>query len=233
MTAARSVRVSHPTKLGDALAAVGIRSGRPVLAVVGGASGLGQQDLEAVTGLLRFLVPALDRWDAAVVDGGTDSGVMRALGQVREGAGATFPLIGVAAEGTVVLPGTDGSDAGVDVEPRHTHLVLVPGDEWGDEGSWLAAVATAVAGGSPSATLVLNGGDLTFADAEHSLAAERPVLVVSGSGRTADAIAAVGSGGAADERATRIAGSSRTQVVSLDDPVGTLETLRLSLGGSP
>jgi hypothetical protein len=230
--------VSDPAELGGALAGLGIRCGRPVLAVVGGASGLGQQDLAAVTGLLRYLVPALERWDAAVVDGGTDSGVMRALGEVREGAAASFPLIGVAAEGTVVRPDEAGSGAGVELEPRHTHVVLVPGDEWGDEASWLAAVATAVAGGSPSATLVLNGGELTFVDAEHSLAVDRPLLVVSGSGRTADAIAAAGSGGSADtagpadERATRIAASPRTQVVSLDDPAGTLEALRVSLGGS-
>ena len=233
MTLTRSVRVSHPEELDAALADLGVRCGRPVLAVVGGASGLGPDDLAAVTGLLRFLVPALEVWGAAVVDGGTDSGVMRALGEVREATAATFPLIGVAAAGTVVLPGTDGAADGVALDPRHTHAVLVPGDEWGDEAWWLAAVATAVAGASPSATLVLNGGAITFADAEHSLAVDRPVVVVSGSGRTADAIAVASAGGPADERAGRIAGSPRTRVVALDDPEGAVAALRDILAAGP
>ena len=50
------------------------------------------------------LVPVVVRVGASVVDGGTDAGVMRAMG-ARSDADAPFQLVGVAAAGTVPSPG--------------------------------------------------------------------------------------------------------------------------------
>jgi hypothetical protein len=244
------VRLADPTGVADALAELGVRPGRPVLTVVGGAGGLGDERLEAIAGLLLTIVPALDQWGAAVVYGGTDSGVMRLLGDAREAAGAAFPLIAVAAAGTVVAqagesstsepdPGSAaGSEPGKDaasraeLDPGRSHVLLVPGSEWGDEAPWLAEVATAVAAGQPSATLVLNGGDITYADMERSLAAARPVIVVAGTGRAADAVAGTSGDADPEDRAGVIAASPLTRVVDLGDPVDVLRVLRQSLTGA-
>ncbi|XVS62387.1 hypothetical protein ACQPYE_29530 [Actinosynnema sp. CA-299493] len=97
-------------------------------------------------------------------------------------------------------------------EPNHTHLVLVPGGAWGDESPWLAEVADVVAGPEPSLTVLVNGGPIAFADAEHSLFHHRPLVVLRGSGRTADLIAE-----GADERSTTIASSPLTTVLGFDE----------------
>jgi hypothetical protein len=189
------VRVTSRAELRGA----GLPVSRPVLVLVGGAAGMEPADLEALELVLRGLVVLLDELNAVVVDGGTDIGVMRAVGRARAAEGGRFPLIGVAAEVAVDE---------IAFEPNHTRLVLVPGGTWGDESPWLADVADVVAGPRPSLTVLVNGGAITFEDAERSLGRNRPLVVLRGSGRTADAIAE-----SADERSTAIATSPLTTVL--------------------
>ena len=216
------VRVDRLPELPAALDAAGLPRGCPVLVLVGGAGGMADHHLEMVRFALREgVLPALDERGAVVVDGGTDSGVMQAIGQVRAAAAAGFPLIGVAAEGTVVVAG--GASAGRDaaeIDAHHTHAVLVPGTEWGDESPWLAEVADVIAAGRPSVTVLVNGGEIAYDDALGSLARRRPVVVLAGTGRTADAIAAARAGRDADARAVRVAGSELTRVVPIEDVAG-------------
>jgi hypothetical protein len=212
-------RVDQPADLPAALRALDIGVHRPVLVLVGGAGGMTPEHLAATAEILQErIIPALDLWRAAVVDGGTDSGIMRVMGQSRAAAGAHFPLVGVAAEGTVILPGKAPAAGAAPLESSHTHVVLVPGDAWGDESPWLSRVATAIADGQPSLTLVINGGQITYDDIDHSLQAGRPVVVVAGTGRTADAIAASARGDTEDSRAEMVAADPGTRIVPLNDP---------------
>lgn len=193
------------------------------------------EHLGAMGNLLRdHLVPVLDLLGAAVVDGGTEAGVMRLMGQARAAAGATFPLIGVAAAGTVAVSEADSSVSDTAaVDSNHTHMFLVPGDSWGDEAPWLSEVAARISGRHPSATLVVNGGEITYDDLFLSLASGRPVIVVAGAGRTADAVAAAAAGSTGDKRAGRVAASPLTRVVSLDDPGGVATVLQATLSQGP
>lgn len=205
--------------LAPALRRARIPLGSPVLVLVGGASGMTEEVLPALTELfVDALVPMLDRLGVVVVDGGTDAGVMRLIGQARTESAARFPLIGVAASGTVAIPGRPSTPDMAAVATGHTHLILVPGQQWGDESPWLAAVGTAVAAGQPSATLLVNGGAIAYRDAEYSLAAGRRLVVLEGSGRTADVIARAKRGEPIDQAAAGIANSALTQCVSLAEP---------------
>ena len=211
-------RVAEPADLSATLKALGLAVRRPVLVLVGGAGGMMPDHLAGMAEAMKPLVPALDRWGAAMVDGGTDSGVMRVMGHARDSAGASFPLVGVAAEGTVIVPGRLPAPDAAALEPHHTQVILVPGDAWGDESPWLSRVATAIACGRPSLTLVVNGGQITYDDIGYSLRAGRPVIILAGTGRTADTIAAATHGDAEDPRAAQVAASPGTRVVSLSDP---------------
>jgi hypothetical protein len=176
-------------------------------------------DIRGVDAVLREAVlPVVAACGAAVVDGGTDSGVMRAMGRARAVSGVHFPLVGVAAEGTVVAPGVTPliDDAG-QLEMHHTHIVLVPGTQWGDESSWIATVADVIASGKPSVTLLVNGGEIAYEDVSGSLERGRPLVVLAGTGRTADAIAAARRGVDSDPRAAEIACSKLTRIVHLHD----------------
>jgi hypothetical protein len=234
------VKVESPDDLAEALNRAGLVTGVPVLVVVGGAGGMAQADLDAAHALARdHLLPLLAARSGVVVDGGTDSGVMAALGRARGESGLDVPLVGVAARGTVRLGEEGGTGSSEDderaaVEPHHSHIVLVPGQEWGEESPWIAAVATALAGGAPSMTLVLNGGRITYDDVTHSLEARRPVLVLAGTGRTADEIASAATDpdGEHPRRAAEPAASPLVHVASLDDPSAIRSAVAGLLGSS-
>jgi len=204
---------------------------RPVLVSIGGASGVDSETLSTIQSLLtEGLVPLLDGWRVLVVDGGTDSGVMRAMGRARAARGARFPLIGVAAEGTLRAPNDlqPGRDLAL-LEPNHTHLVLVPGESWGDESEWLCDVSSAISGDSPSVTLLMNGGEISYKDAARSLAVGRPLIVLGGSGRAADAIAEAVWVNSDNPRARAIANSPLTRVVPLTNHKAVLDAVAEAL----
>jgi hypothetical protein len=100
--------------------------------------------------------------------------------------------------------------------------VLVPGAAFGDEAPWIARVATELAGGWPSVSVLINGGAISYTDVECSLHAGRPVLAIARSGRTADQLASAARGDPADERAVRLAASDLVEVVDADD-LGALD----------
>ncbi len=227
---ARVVRVTRDDELVRALHALGLSDARPTVALVGGAGGLAAADHEGVrTFFAEVLIPLADELGAYVVDGGTQAGVMRLMGEGRAAGAATFPLIGVAAAGTVALPRPRETRLPPDaapLEPHHTHFVLVPGEQWGDESPWLAAVVGALAGSRPSVTVLVNGGEVALNDVAHSVRAGRPVFVVTGSGRTADLLAAALRGAPSDSRVRRLTASG---LIRASDPQARSSALAKSL----
>jgi hypothetical protein len=216
---AAAVPVDQPSDLSAALAALGLHAPRLVVALVGGAGRMRARDLDRLRPLFeQALVPGAERLGVVVVDGGTDAGVMHLIGRARTSAGARFPLVGVPAVGTVRFPGRRfGARRRWPLDAHHTHFVLVPGASMGDEAPWIARVATELASGSPSVTVLVNGGKIAYKDVACSLHVGRPVLTVAGSGRTADQLASAVRGGPADERAVRLAVSGLVEVVNADD----------------
>jgi hypothetical protein len=202
--------------VGDSVTALGI-SRRPVLVLIGGASLMAGASQEEIGELPSEIWRAVDASQAAIVDGGTDSGIMRLFGRARGESSSTSPLIGVAVESLVTWSGGPSGEERMELEPNHTHFVLVPGDAWGDEVKLLSAVASAVAQDRPSVTLMLNGGELTWQDAERSLLAGRNIVVVRGSGRASDEVAKAALGGNADDRASKLLQSGRVDVIGLNE----------------
>jgi SLOG in TRPM, prokaryote len=221
-------RVADPADLDKALRDNAVQTEHPVLACVGGAAGVGEDDLAALAELLTVhVIPEVERRSTTIVDGGTDAGIMRLIGRARAASAASFQLVGVVAAGTVRLPDSPPPqlEDAADVEPNHTHIVVVPGDAWGDESPWLSDVADKLAGGMHSATLVVNGGSITLDDALTSVRAQRPVIVLADSGRAADEIAGVRMGQSARESAQAIADSPLTTIVSMRDPALVLAAI--------
>jgi hypothetical protein len=190
---AQTVHVARPDDLAAALATLGLGDARTVLVVVGGAQTLTGAQLDAVEGLLAtVVVPLCDELGAAVVDGGTDVGVMAAMGRARAAKGGTFPLVGVVATGTVVGGGPSGVGTVAErahLEQHHTHFVVVPGSAWGDESPWIIEVARQLAAGSPVAGLLVGGGDISAHDVDNLVAAGYPVLALAHTGGVADRLA--------------------------------------------
>jgi len=156
------------------------------IALVGGADLLSDDDRAAIERFFSVLVEHLERTNTAVVDGGTDSGVMQLIGQERASRDASFRLVGVAPRGALDRRTRDGAE--IRLAPGHPEIILVPGSQFGDESEWLFAAADYLAGGS-APTIVINGGKLTHEEATGRLAADHLVVAVAGSGRAADELA--------------------------------------------
>jgi hypothetical protein len=162
---------------------------------------------DAINGQLRALLDALPRLVAegvrlAVGDGGTRAGIMESAGLVRRRSGGAFPLLGVAPAEEVTVTGEPGRTA---IDPHHTHVILVAnpewtrrggadhsraGGHWGAETDAMYEIFGRLSAGRASVALVVNGGVITLDEVQRNLAQRRPIVVVAGSGRAADAIVA-------------------------------------------
>ncbi|WP_416666286.1 hypothetical protein [Egbenema bharatensis] len=197
----RSFRVTFPRRqtaqviyvehqLAAALDELGLARSRPTLVLTGGANHL---DRRAARRLQQFfkhcLVPLAETLQLTVIDGGTDSGVMRLMGRGRSRHRATFPLVGIAPASKIHLPRTPPLPGTYPLEPHHTHFILTPGSDWGSESPWIAQTATLLANNQPSITLLINGGSVSLLDVQASLTENRPTFVLLGTGRLADEIA--------------------------------------------
>lgn len=224
---ARVVKVSRSAELAGALRELSLRSTTSTLVLIGGAGELRDDDLDRLRPLfIDVMAPLAESLGASVVDGGTDAGVMRLMGQAHDEMKATFPLIGVAATGTVTLPGVPRpSPDAASLESHHTHFVLVPGSEWGDESPWLAHVASVLANGAPSVTVLVDGGETAWEDVSQSIEFSRMIVAIAGSGRTADKLVGTLRGETTDERARKLVTSGLLQAVEPSALAGTIERL--------
>ena len=60
------------------------------------------------------------------------------------------------------------------------------------ESSWISKIASTIAGGNRSITVLVNGGNISRSDVEYSLLENRPTFVMRGTGRLADEITLTG-----------------------------------------
>lgn len=217
----RTLGVERWSDLPRALQTLGFTQPLPTLVVVGAAAQLTDDEYELLEPLFEQLAALADSSGAAVVDGGTDIGVMQLLGRAARAHGYDFPIVGVVVAALAAPAGSEVSEDRWPLEPNHSHVLLVPGEEWGDEAPWLARVATLLAGGAPSATMLVNGGEGAYADAEASIAEGRPLMVAAGSGGTADAVAAGARGESSGARARAIVESDLVQAVDLGEDGGS------------
>jgi hypothetical protein len=92
----------------------------------------------------------------------------------------------------------------------------------------LGAVATAVATGAPSVTVLVSGGDIAFRDVRQSLEVGRPVIVLSWTGRSAEQITDAVVGELADPAAVTLAASPLVTKV----PPGTADAVRSAIAAA-
>lgn len=201
------MRASPDVDLSRALRGMGLTTGVPVIVPVGAGSKPAQ--LARLGPLLeKVLVAVAEEREATVVGTGSAGGLGEALGQARHRKKAGFPMVGVASDGA--RPD--------DLEPAHTHFVLVPADHGAGMARWVAQVATAAAGGNRSVAVVAAGGEPAWEAVAAHARAGRLIMAVGRTGGVADQLVAACDGRAADPRARALAGSG--QVFTVDPAKG-------------
>lgn len=212
-----------------ALDALLLDDSRNVITVVGGAAGADATRQLAAT--MNAVVRAAAASRATLVYGGTDSGVLAALGEavgravdaglVAEGQ---LPLVALAALDTLEADFGDPSrplhEYASPLQPGVDALITTPGQEYGDESPYIAGGSAILSRAHRSATVVVNGGEITRQDADNALAMQNPqdhkLFAVLGSGRAADAIAQAQTTPSGDPLVDRVAANPRTQAVTPD-----------------
>lgn len=200
--------VAHPDsidELKEAWQLLGFTREQPTIVIVGGAGGMTKEDIAKVQVFFeKHLIPFAKSKNAAIIEGGTDSGVMAAIGRARELTGENFPLIGILAR--------DVENIRTMLEPHHTNFIFCPGNNWGDESEWIAAGASALSGSQPTIGIVINGGQITWEDVRLNIDYGRSVLIAEGSGRTADVIAETSTGHAFDPKAIALIRTGKVHI---------------------
>jgi hypothetical protein len=183
---------------------------KPVIVLVGGASGIGWLDKFPMRKAIRIIARLAEETGSVLVDGGTQAGVMSEMGKQRKQNKFLFPLIGVVFDSLLMQ-----EEPGSILDPNHTHFFLIPGEDWGDESAWISKIGTAIAGDQKSITILVNGGNISKTDVEYSLLENRPTFVMRGTGRMADEITLTGKVFAVDvsEKADEILEFLKTRLV--------------------
>ena len=194
---------------------LGINVPSPVLAVIGTTTDL---DTALDAQLLPAVLAAVDavaRSRAVFVTGGTDAGVFHLLRMaIAVASSSPAGVVGVAPDGLISTDDTPASPDRVDVDPGLTALVRVKGEQWGDETPMLSRVVTELAVPGRAAVLLLGGGDGARVEVREHLRQRRPIVVLGGSGRLADEIAA-GIAGRDDEELGALLAGGDVRIVPL------------------
>lgn len=205
--------VTSKSELDHALTKLGLNIPAPVMVLVGGAAGIAPHDEALIQQTVSLLARLAEELALTVLDGGTQSGVKAFMGEARTASDYNFPLLGVAVEKLIHWHERPASGMSVALEPHHTHFLFVPGQEWGEESSWLSEAASNLSRNLPSLTILINGGEISREDVQHSLQANRPAIIMQGTGRLAD------------ELATTLS-SSLVKVVPANNPQSVASTIR-------
>jgi hypothetical protein len=148
----------------------------------------------------------------AVGDGGTKAGLMAAAGRARLASGRAFRLIGVV-PARVLAPA--GSTV---VYPNHSHVIAVddpalPKGEsaWGSETATMYWLFNRLAEGRNSVAVIANGGGSTLEEIAANVEFGRPMILIAGSGGTADAMVSLTRGATpTDGEVLRLQHTART-----------------------
>jgi hypothetical protein len=182
------------------LASLGLEPERPVILLLGGADSLDDSVTPRLFQLLgrgaaRSAIETGEAEDgtagktAWIMDGGTRSGVMQQMGLAIADEGRKAPLIGVAPEAKVLVPGQAppaGADGRALLDPNHSQFVLTPGSDFGAETDVMFRIIEAVA--APVVTVVAGGGPVTRQDVTQAVRRRLPLIVLEGTGGLADEV---------------------------------------------
>lgn len=173
------LRLDRADSIPELLSRSGVPHPRPVVVVIGWAAAVLSPEVQDSLDLLLLnaLVPYCRDSGAIIVSGGTDVGVMAAVGRVAARVGGCN-LVGVA-PGRMLIgvdAGPNDPDAALP-EPHHT-VIATPGAKWGDERSYLVRIAEELAGGCGIAVVAIGGNDGTYGELEMAARRGWPILLV-------------------------------------------------------
>jgi hypothetical protein len=191
---ARCVFPQSREDLTQAAAELNLSENYPVIVLIGGY--IQDQHAEATQKAIEVIAGFAETNRALVICGASDLGVMASIGHTRTINGYSFPLLGINLNSMVTWPNGPRNQRFLwwgkkrwPLSSGYSHLMLVPGEEYGDDSPWIDKTAIHLSQGYKSVTILANGGSVSRKDVALSLEHARPVIVLAGTGRLADEMA--------------------------------------------
>jgi hypothetical protein len=215
---ALSVRAPEETDARSLITALELSEPRALLILNGGTAELDDAVAASLERLFRATAQVVIENSITVITGATDAGIFKLFGRALEEAGRlTAPCIGVTSAGQVQTS---------DLEPHHTHFVLVEVAEWSQSTPLMYRLAKELARRSPSLALFASGGQVTIDEMLQNVEQEREMIVIAGSQGSSDAVAAATRGEpSAGEPFESIARDGRLTIFGLEEPPAALSNL--------
>jgi hypothetical protein len=189
-----SVFPAERLNLAQAISELSLKDTYPVIVLIG--SEVDEKQVDIVRRAIETISRIAEDMHAAVICGGTDSGGMAEIGRIRARESYQFPLIGVTPEELVTWPGGPLNTKFLwfgkqrwQLESHHSHFILVPGKQFGDESPWIVDTASLLSKDHQSVTILISGGEVSRKDIQLSLDNSRRVIVLSRTGGLADELA--------------------------------------------
>jgi hypothetical protein len=212
------LRAPEDAEAGSIIAALELPAPRPLLILNGGTAALDTRISEYLSNLFTAAAQTVIENSITVITGATNAGIFALFGQALEKAGRlSAPCIGV----------TSGGQAGLaDLEPHHSHFVLVEVADWSGATPLMYRLAPALAGVCPSLALFAAGGTITLDEMQENVAQRREMILIKGSLGYSDAVAAAHLGEhMPEELIRRLAQQARLTVFDIEQPPDALSNL--------
>ena len=170
---------------------INLQSKAIILIFGGAANSLDTSTISHLNNLLDSVLQLAADSDVLIIDGGTKSGIMEIIGERASVLKAKPLLLGVAPAGKVTYPGVsnNGNVSGtVQLDPNHSHFILVEGNQWGDETKTLFEVVRAFDENVRVVALLAGGGEISKKEILLCVNNGWPIIVIEKSGYLADQI---------------------------------------------
>jgi len=217
------------------IAALEVTLPKALIVLAGGADKLDDAVKPKVLQLLcRGVARAALSTNAVIIDGGTKAGVMELIGEAVSSYDEKVILLGIVPSANAIYPSgpTPTGQNPAELDPYHTHFVLVQCDQWGCETKTMFTLAKLLGKNVPAVTVVVDGGEGAKEEVRMSVRNKWPIIVVEKSGRIADEIAVAwkqkGKPGAqpiSDAALAEIVADGNVSLFSLDDDVDKFREL--------
>eukprot|EP00753_Platysulcus_tardus_P014507 PLAT4384.1.p1 GENE.PLAT4384.1~~PLAT4384.1.p1 ORF type:complete len:2093 (+),score=763.88 PLAT4384.1:756-6281(+) len=165
-----------------------------VICCFGGASGLDPLLVPVLASALgKGVVQAARAGGALLITGGTDCGVMKMIGMEVALDATRLRLLGIVPKGLCTLPGeVPPHEEASPLEPHHTDFLLVHSSDWGGETEMMVdGVACHLSKQRPVICVAANGGGITVKEIWYAVKNGFPLVLIEGSGRSTDKLAAL------------------------------------------
>lgn len=170
--------VEKRTGVRQIISALKIPAPKAVMILNGGTTSIYGSLRNQLQPLMTQLARAAIRHQITIVTGATDAGIFTLFGDALAAEGGpSAPVLGISPQVPVEQ-----------LEPHHTHFVMVAETTWGGETPLMYRLIKSLSRKCPSVAVFVGGGSITLKEMTYNVHQQRDMILISGSERSTDEV---------------------------------------------